>query len=84
MDSKKVIEWIYWVFDDGKVPDWFLLPYTVVDELTKDENFDVNTHLEIAGASGIVGVLRSVPVRIGWNTPPCYGEKLKVFKYEGP
>ena len=81
MDSKKVIEWINRIIDE-KNPEWFLLPNEIIEDLLKCEFFDYNPHPIEVGSSGSVGVLRTIPIKIGYKMIPCYGENCNVYGFE--
>ena len=81
--AEEVINWMHNVMDKSFVDeeriDWFLLPYSIVEELAKTESFDPEFNAEIAGGLGYAGVLRTIPIKIGFKLGPCYLENYKVF-----
>ena len=81
MDFEKILSWMHAVIDNEK-PEWFLLPYDIVDKLSRCDAFDLERNPEIVGGTGLVGSLRTAPVRMGYNMAPCYGKKFKVFWYK--
>ena len=81
MDFKKVYSWMDDVIDNEK-PEWFLLPYDIVDKLSNHEEFDLEMNPEIIGSTGQVGSLRTVSIKISHNMLPCYGKEFKVFWFK--
>lgn len=86
MDSGRINRAVDWVlktiFVDHIYPEWFLLPFEVVDELVKDEKFDLCTHCILVGGTGSVGVIGGVPIKIGYKHIPCYCINYKVTYFK--